>query len=99
LAALHKKLTGEPDVEGGTDYAIDVCCPHIVHELANFGMKDCKLIGLNCHDDAVLSLAIGSYNIDAATAYEEPEIARVPPADLRALLDAQDDLRGMAMRT
>lgn len=99
LSTLHKKLTGDPNVEGGTEYLMDIGCPNIVFELASFGEKDGKLQGLNQHDDDVMALAIGSYNIDAATAYAEPTIRRVPPPEWRKLYGDAEEGDGLAMRS
>lgn len=98
LAKLREKLTGLPNAEGGTDYAIDICDEHIVYELSQFGEKNGRLQGLNCHDDDVLALAIGSYNIDGATAYDEAAIPRLPPSDLHGLYGGENDI-GLAMRS
>lgn len=99
LAALRKKLSGTSNVEGGTDYSTDVGCENVVYELSMFGEKDGKLQGLGAHDDDVMSLAIGSYNIDAATAYTEPKIQRQPPPEFRHLYDDEDAGAGLAMRS
>lgn len=99
LASLRKLISGMPNLEDGTDYLIDIGDENAVYELSMFGEKDGKLQGLNAHDDDVLSLAIGSYNIDAATAYEELVIRRVIPPELRSLYADHDADAGLAMRS
>lgn len=74
-------------------------CRNIVLELSRFvETKGKKQAGAGAHDDDVMSLAIGVYNIDAASAYEEELVSRSIPKDLRHLYD-DDGNDALAMRT
>jgi hypothetical protein len=51
------------------------------------------------HDDDVMALAIGVFNIESATTYSEPKIEAQLPWDLRKLeRDEAAGRPGMAMR-
>lgn len=79
---------------------IHCACQHVIHELGKFVRLDGKMQAApNEHDDDVLSLAIGLFNLDAATVFEEPVVARELPPDLAALENAREAQNGLAMRS
>ncbi len=63
---------------------LDCACPHIHGELVDFVDKNGRMEAGSGHDDDVLTLAIGVYNIAAATIYAEPVREFVLPPDLAA---------------
>lgn len=65
--------------------AIDCPCPHVISELAKFVDKAGRMEAANGHDDDVMALAIGVFNIDSAKVFSEPKVAARLPADLREL--------------
>jgi hypothetical protein len=68
------------DIGGG----YEIRCPWILEQMRNFGTKaNGRMEALSGHDDDVLSLAIGSFLIDAATPYHEQMRERWLPADIR----------------
>lgn len=77
---------------------LDLQCAHVAHELGVFVDKNGrKEAASGEHDDDVMALAIGLYNLDAATAFAQEIVPRVMPADLRALTEGQSTLdRGRA---
>jgi len=80
--------------------AIDIHCPHIVGELAKFvDNEGRKEAGRGAHDDDVLSLAIGVYNIEAASAMEQIIVPKNVPPDLARLMAMNGDDARLAMRT
>lgn len=85
------------DALGGAlrERAIDLHCPNIVNELSTFvdkhGRKEAES---GKHDDDVLALAIGLYNIDSATAYDEAPVERQMPRDLVEAAEAQNNPTG-----
>ncbi len=62
---------------------LDCACPHIAHEMGVFVVEDGKSQAASGeHDDDILALAIGMYNIDQATMFAEPVVQRLLPRDL-----------------
>ena len=58
--------------------------------MRNFGTKpNGRMEALSGHDDDVLSLAIGCFNIDAATPYFEKVVTRQLPRDLQRLAESR----------
>lgn len=84
--------------EGVIERDIDIMCPNVVFELSKFVDKGNGRMeaGSGAHDDDVMSLAIGRYNIDAATTYGELAIDRRVPSDLKAILDQRESSSGGA---
>jgi hypothetical protein len=79
--------------------AIDVHCPNIHAELVDFVDKGGRKEAGSGHDDDVLSLAIGVYNIDSATVYAEPVMERQVPAEIQAMIEQESAQGGgLAMR-
>ncbi len=79
---------------------LDCYCPHIHSELVDFVDKAGRMEAASGHDDDVLSLAIGVFNIEDATTYAEPitEIS-LPPDLLRLEREEEGALStGMAQR-
>lgn len=69
---------------------IDLNCANLVLELASFVDNGGRMeAGRGAHDDDVLALAIGLYNIDAATGFIEAPVARPVPADIQRMIDKQ----------
>ena len=70
---------------------IDVMCPNIVWELSKFVQKGRRMeAGSGAHDDDVLALAIGAYNIESATVYGEDFVERRVPKDLEGLMGGSE---------
>lgn len=69
------------------DRSVVIECPDVCHELGSFVRKPDKKGRMeasdNEHDDDVLMSAMAAENMDQATAFEEPTVARVLPKDLR----------------
>jgi hypothetical protein len=79
--------------------ALESHCPSIVEQLSNFVDKGGRMEAGRGHDDDVLALAIGVFNIDSATTYSEPTLEVKLPWDLRKLEANESAGRpGMAMR-
>jgi hypothetical protein len=79
--------------------ALESHCPSIVEQLSNFVDKGGRMEAGRGHDDDVMALAIGVFNIDSATTYSEPTLEVKLPWDLRKLEANESAGRpGMAMR-
>jgi hypothetical protein len=81
------------------DRGLDCHCPSVQAQLANFVDKSGRMEAGRGHDDDVMALAIGVFNIESATTYSEPKIEAQLPWDLRKLeRDEAAGRPGMAMR-
>ena len=79
---------------------VHIACENVIHELGKFVRNEGRMqAAQNEHDDDVLSTAIGLYNLDAATVFEEPVVERQLPPDLQALEDGQSERNGLAMNS
>lgn len=75
--------------------AVDIHCASVVHQLGTFVDKNGRKEAEHGeHDDDVLALAIGLYNVDAATAYDEAPVERGMPEDLKKLLEESQNPSG-----
>ena len=69
---------------------IDLFCPHAVMELSKFVDKNGRMEAASgYHDDDVMALAIGVYNLGSATVMGYYTVDDSIPADLRAEIEAQ----------
>lgn len=67
---------------------LDCACPSVHRQLTNFVNKNGRMEAASGHDDDVLSLAIGVFNIGAGTLYTAPVRKRFVPPDI-ALIEAE----------
>jgi hypothetical protein len=74
--------------------AVEIRCPHMATELADFVDKGGRMEAGSGHDDDVMSAAIGLYNIGSATEYARAVRVDFMPRDV-ALLEARDTTSGM----
>tara|TARA_R110000824_G_scaffold247940_2_gene437016 strand:- start:660 stop:2546 length:1887 start_codon:yes stop_codon:yes gene_type:complete len=84
LDALHEALRED---------LIEIPCPNIVHELSIFiRSANGKLEAPKGeHDDDVLALAIGWYNIDSGSIYQIDKATRKLPKEFKHLIDGAQD--------
>ena len=71
--------------------ALDCHCPSVHGELVNFVDKAGRMEAGIAHDDDVLSLAIGVFNIDSATEFREPRVEVKLPWDI-ARLESEENM-------
>lgn len=74
--------------------AVEIRCPHMATELADFVDKGGRMEAGSGHDDDVMSAAIGLYNIGSATEYALSVRPDYKPRDV-ALLESRDTKSGM----
>lgn len=80
---------------------IDIRCPHVHSELVDFVDKSGRREAGSGHDDDVLALCIGAYNIRFATPYVRQVRQSRLPSDVERILAKQEmstDHLGMSMR-
>lgn len=77
---------------------LDIWCPHILSELVDFVQKGHRREAGSGHDDDVLALAIGFYNLGSATEYRTPVYRRSVPHDLRKFVEQERSSGGLAQR-
>jgi hypothetical protein len=74
--------------------SVEIRCPNMATELADFVDKGGRMEAGSGHDDDVMSAAIGLYNIGSATEYALAVRSDFMPRDV-ALLEAMDTRSGM----
>lgn len=78
---------------------LECWCPHLHSELVDFVNKGGRREAGSGHDDDVMALAIGLYNLRFATPYVESARSEYIPPDMRRLLAEETDSgAGLSMR-
>ena len=73
---------------------LDCYCPHVASELMGFVDKSGRMEAGSGHDDDVMALAIGMYNISSGTIYEQAIRQDFIPPEIQALLDEEEKQPG-----
>jgi hypothetical protein len=77
---------------------VEIRCPHMAAELADFVDKGGRMEAGSGHDDDVMSAAIGLYNLGSASEYAMAVRARHLPRDVELVLAGDREGGGLAMK-